>query len=47
MPRSKPDGVSVNVRCLDEGAVRVARISVFDGRHWEEAMAARRSREEA
>ncbi len=47
VPRSKPDGVSVNVRCLDEGAVRVARISVFDGRHWEEAMAARRSREEA
>jgi hypothetical protein len=47
VPRSKPDGVSVNVRCLDDGAVRVARISLFDGKHWEEAMAARRRREEA
>ena len=46
VPRSKPDGVSVNVRCLDEGAVQVARIGVFDGKYWEEAMA-RRSREEA
>jgi hypothetical protein len=47
VPRSKPDGVSVNVRCLDEGAVRVMRISLFDGRNWERAFAARRSREEA
>jgi centromere protein V len=38
VPRSKPDGFSVNVRCLDD-AVRVARINVFDGEHWEEAMA--------
>jgi len=38
VPRSKPDGYSVNVRCLDEGAVRVARIALFDGKHWEEAM---------
>jgi hypothetical protein len=41
VPRSKPDGYSVNVRCLDDGAVHVTRISLFDGRHWEEAMAAR------
>ena len=39
MPRSKPDGFSVNVRCLDDGAVRVTRITMFDGEHWEEAMA--------
>jgi hypothetical protein len=39
VPRSKPDGFSVNVRCLDGGAVRVTRIMMFDGEHWEEAMA--------
>jgi hypothetical protein len=41
VPRSKPDGFSVNVRCLDEGAVRVTRIALFDGKHWEEAMTTR------
>jgi centromere protein V len=40
VPRSKPDGFSVNVRCLDEGQVTVTRISLFDGQHWEEQMAA-------
>jgi hypothetical protein len=39
VPRSKPDGFSVNVRCLDDGAVRVTRITLFDGEHWEEHMA--------
>ncbi|MGH6736337.1 MAG: GFA family protein [Methyloceanibacter sp.] len=41
VPRSKPDGYSVNVRCLDEGEVAVARIAIFDGKHWEQAMATR------
>jgi len=45
VPRSRPDGFSVNLRCLDDGAVQVTRISQFDGRHWEQEMAAR-SREE-
>jgi hypothetical protein len=40
VPRSKPDGFSVNVRCLDDGQVTVARITLFDGQHWEEQMAA-------
>jgi hypothetical protein len=40
VPRSKPDGFSVNVRCLDDGVVRVTRIGLFDGQHWEEQMAA-------
>ena len=40
VPRSKPDGYSVNVRCLDDGQVRVTRITLFDGQHWEEAMLA-------
>jgi hypothetical protein len=39
VPRSKPDGFSVNVRCLDDGQARVTRITLFDGEHWEEAMA--------
>jgi centromere protein V len=42
VPRSKPDGYSVNVRCLDDGQVRIASISKFDGQHWEEAFAASR-----
>jgi hypothetical protein len=37
--RSRPDGYSVNVRCLDEGAVRVTRVTLFDGQHWEAQMA--------
>jgi hypothetical protein len=35
-PRSHPDGVSVNVRCLDEGTVDSVEIKAFDGRHWEQ-----------
>ena len=42
VPRSKPDGFSVNVRCLDDGQVRVTRIALFDGQHWEDAFAAMR-----
>jgi hypothetical protein len=40
VPRSKPDGYSVNLRCLDDGQVNIARIAMFDGEHWEEAFAA-------
>ena len=39
VPRSKPDGYSVNLRCLDDGQVRVVRIVPFDGRNWEPAFA--------
>jgi len=39
-PRSKPDGISVNVRCLEGVDVDAVRPRPFDGRHWEEAMAA-------
>lgn len=38
-PRSHPDGFSVNMHCLDEGAVKVAKVVPFDGEHWEEARA--------
>jgi len=41
-PRSNPDGISVNLRCLDEpGAFADIRILPFDGRHRWEAEAAR------
>lgn len=34
-PRSHPNGVDVNVRCLDNDAVKRFRIEPFDGREWE------------
>jgi len=40
VPRSKPDGYSVNVRCLDDGQVTVVSVTPFDGQHWEQAFAA-------
>jgi hypothetical protein len=45
VPRSFPQGYSVNVRCLDEGSVEVTRIALFDGRHWEEEMSRRQAEE--
>lgn len=41
VPRSDPDKIDVNVRCLegvDIGALKIAR---FDGRNWEHAMEGR------
>jgi hypothetical protein len=40
VPRSKPDGYTVNVRCVEEGAFRSVRVTPFDGKHWERAVAA-------
>lgn len=34
-PRSHPDGISVNARCLDEGSVASMSITPFNGRDWE------------
>ncbi|HEY7929152.1 MAG TPA: GFA family protein [Steroidobacteraceae bacterium] len=36
VPRSHPDGYSVNARCLDEGTVRSLRITPADGKRWEQ-----------
>ena len=36
VPRSNPDGYSVNARCLDPGTVASSSICQFDGRNWEE-----------
>jgi hypothetical protein len=35
IPRSNPDGYSVNARCLDPGTVTSMTIDTFDGRNWE------------
>jgi len=34
IPRSNPDGVDVNVRCLD-AAPKSMVVTVFDGKNWE------------
>ena len=36
IPRSNPDGVDVNARCLDSGTVLAMTIEAFDGENWEE-----------
>jgi len=36
IPRSHPDGVSVNVRCLDADTVAAVNVTAFDGRNWEQ-----------
>ena len=35
VPRSNPQGISVNVRCLDEGTIAKVSVTEFDGRNWE------------
>ncbi len=35
-PRSHPDGINVNVRCLDPETIESKKIIPFDGRNWEE-----------
>ena len=35
MPRSHPDGFSVNARCLDPGTVEQMSVSQTNGREWE------------
>jgi len=38
-PRSHPDGISVNVKCLDPGTVEAIRVTLFDGANWEQNIA--------
>jgi hypothetical protein len=46
VPRSDPDKISINARCLDNIDVPVLKPSrFFDGRNWEEAYAAYREAE--
>ena len=45
VPRSHPDGISVNARCLDGANVEGTMITPFDGQNWEQNIAARLSRD--
>jgi hypothetical protein len=35
VPRSHPDGVSVNARCIDSGTIKRMHVKSIDGRNWE------------
>ena len=35
VPRSNPDGFSVNARCLDTDTITTLTVEPFDGRNWE------------
>lgn len=36
VPRSNPEGYSVNARCLDEATIESMTIRAFNGREWEQ-----------
>lgn len=36
VPRSNPDGYSVNLRCIDQGTFDDIKIEAFDGQNWED-----------
>ena len=36
VPRSHPEGISVNGRCLDQDTVTSVTLTAFDGQNWEE-----------
>jgi len=38
VPRSDPDKIDINVRCLDNVDVDQLAVKKFDGRHWEDSM---------
>ena len=38
VPRSHPDGYSVNARCLDRSSVASLTVEPFDGRRWEASL---------
>jgi hypothetical protein len=44
-PRSHPDQIDVNVRCLDGDALGAFTLRPFDGKHWEQSVESIRSRE--
>ncbi len=37
VPRSNPDGFSVNARCLETGTIAALAVEPFDGRNWEDS----------
>jgi hypothetical protein len=42
VPRSDPDKIDVNVRCLADVDLETLKIRSFDGRNWEQAIVGRR-----
>ena len=42
VPRSNPDGYSVNARCLERSSITQLSFATFDGRNWEDSAAALR-----
>ena len=40
VPRSNPDGISVNFRCVDQSGFGKVRVEPFDGLNWEQNAAA-------
>lgn len=41
VPRSDPDGISINFNCLDRVNVTSHRVLPFDGHNWEDALGGR------
>lgn len=39
VPRSHPDGISVNARCIDPGSIESMSVRPFNGREWEKGRA--------
>ena len=39
IPRSHPEGFSVNARCIDAGSIASMSVRPFDGRDWEKGRA--------
>lgn len=37
VPRSNPDGYSINLRCIDKSMLKEIRIEKFDGKNWEQS----------
>jgi hypothetical protein len=37
VPRSNPDGYSVNLRCVDRSTFEHVDVEAFDGRNWEQS----------
>ena len=38
VPRSHPDGIDVNLRCLDGDVMSRFQVETFDGARWEESV---------
>lgn len=38
VPRSHPDGISVNARCLDQNTIASTIVKPFDGQNWEQSI---------